>query len=139
MSLITKTTYFYTFFTSSSALTHQVSSTVLDGVITHPSHISHTSGFIQSTSWSLTAVPANVVMAMTCLGVLSTVAHMRTFSQDRVLLARETSSGISIGAFFISQNVIDMAWVLIAPAMFLGGYYYLTLPVSMPASVLRST
>ena len=49
--------------------------------------------------------------------------------QDRVLLWRETSSGISIGAFFISQNVIDMAWVLLSPAIFLGPYYCLTLPV----------
>ncbi len=70
---------------------------------------------------------------MTCLGVLSTVSHLRTFSLDCLLLAREASSGISIGAYFISQNVIDLIWVLMAPALFLGPYCYLTLPVGTAA------
>jgi hypothetical protein len=67
-------------------------------------------------------------MAMTCLGVLSTVTHLRTFSLDRVLLNRESSSGISIDAHFLSQNLIDLIWILLSPALFLGPYYYLTLP-----------
>lgn len=38
-------------------------------------------GFIHGTGWSLSSVPTNAVMAMTCLGVLSMVTHLRTFSQ----------------------------------------------------------
>lgn len=46
-------------------------------------------GFIHSTKWDLGDVPSNVVMFMTCLGVLSTVTHLRTFSNDRLLQMRE--------------------------------------------------
>lgn len=42
-----------------------------------------TAGFIHGTHWSLGAVPSNAVMAMTCLGVLSMVTHLRTFSSER--------------------------------------------------------
>ena len=51
-------------------------------------------------------------------------------AQGFLLVKRETSSGISLGAFFISQNAIDLIWVFLAPAVFLGPYYYMTLPVS---------
>jgi hypothetical protein len=67
-------------------------------------------------------------MAMTALGVLSTVTHLRTFASQRVLLRRERASGLSVSAFFAAQNVIDLAWVFLSPALFLGIYYTLTLP-----------
>lgn len=35
------------------------------------------------TNWGLSSVPGNVVMCMVCLCVLSTVAHLRTFSLNR--------------------------------------------------------
>lgn len=69
-------------------------------------------------------------MFMTCLGVLSMVTHLRTFSSEQVLVARESESGVSMSAFFVSQNMIDLLWVFTAPAIMLGPYYYLTLPVS---------
>ncbi|KAG2499694.1 hypothetical protein HYH03_002629 [Edaphochlamys debaryana] len=90
-------------------------------------------GLVHGTGWGLTSVPSNAVMCMVCLGVLSCVTHLRTFSQNRVLLWREASSGMSLGAYYISQNVIDQLWVFTAPALALGVYYYLTLP-RMPFS-----
>jgi hypothetical protein len=47
-----------------------------------------------------------------------------------VLLWRETASGIGLGAHFLASNIIDCLWIVVAPALFLGPYYYLTLPVS---------
>ncbi|KXZ50300.1 hypothetical protein GPECTOR_17g939 [Gonium pectorale] len=45
-----------------------------------------------------------------------------------VLLWRESASGLSLPAYFFACNVIDWLWVLLAPAISLGPYYYLTLP-----------
>ncbi len=78
-------------------------------------------------------MPSNAVMCMVCLGVLSCVTHLRTFSQNRVLLWREAASGMSVLAYYLSQNIIDQIWVFTAPALSLGVYYYLTLP-RMPFS-----
>ncbi|GIL43799.1 hypothetical protein Vafri_1407, partial [Volvox africanus] len=90
-------------------------------------------GLVHGTRWSITSVPGNAVMCMVCLGVLSCVTHLRTFSNNRVLLWRECASGMSILAYFMAQNVIDQIWVVAAPALSLGVYYYLTLP-RMPFS-----
>ncbi len=35
------------------------------------------------TGWGLTGVPSNAVMCFVCLGVLSCVTHLRTFSLNR--------------------------------------------------------
>jgi hypothetical protein len=90
-------------------------------------------GFIHGTHWGLSGVPSNAVMAMTCLGVLSMVTHLRTFSAQRLLLWREAASGIGMPALFLSANAIDLTWIFIAPAIYLGPYYYLTLPVGAMA------
>ncbi|KAG2452836.1 hypothetical protein HYH02_002182 [Chlamydomonas schloesseri] len=90
-------------------------------------------GLVHGTKWGLTSVPSNAVMCMVCLGVLSCVTHLRTFSQNRVLLWREAASGMSVLAYYLSQNIIDQIWVFTAPALSLGVYYYLTLP-RMPFS-----
>ena len=50
-------------------------------------------------------------------------------------MARETSSGISFAAFFTSQNIIDLVWIFLAPAIFLGPYYFMTLPVGVGCRV----
>lgn len=85
-------------------------------------------GLIHGTSWGLTNVPTNAVMSMTCLGVLTTVTHLRTFSLNRLLRWRETASGVGMPAQFIAANVIDLVWIVVSPAIFTGPYYYLTLP-----------
>eukprot|EP00798_Chlamydomonas_sp_ICE-L_P004550 gene4550-14729_t len=85
-------------------------------------------GFIHGTAWGLGSIPSNTAMAMTCLGVLSTVTHLRTFTTDKIVLLRESDSGVSLPAFFCAQNIIDLGWVFLAPALFLAPYYYLTLP-----------
>ena len=38
------------------------------------------------------------------------------------------ASNISLPAFFLAHNIIDGMWIFTAPALFLGPYYYLTLP-----------
>ncbi|KAL6748975.1 hypothetical protein V8C86DRAFT_2862363 [Haematococcus lacustris] len=85
-------------------------------------------GTIHGTSWGLSSVPSNAVMAMTCLGVLSTVTHLRTFSSQRLLLQREVASGVGMPAQFLAANIIDLVWVFTAPALYLAPYYNLTLP-----------
>jgi hypothetical protein len=56
-------------------------------------------GFIHSTKWDLGDVPSNVVMFMTCLGVLSTVTHLRTFSNDQLLQLREARWALAYSSF----------------------------------------
>ncbi len=66
---------------------------------------------------------------MTTLGVISTVIHLRTFgSGTRTLLLREASSGVRVGIQFAAANVVDLTWVLLAPAVLLSTFYYVVLP-----------
>eukprot|EP00798_Chlamydomonas_sp_ICE-L_P018037 gene18037-24452_t len=83
-------------------------------------------GFIHGTDWKLKDVPGNTCMAMTALGVLSTVTHLRTFTTNQLMVTRETNSGVLIGSYFLSQNIMDLVWIFLAPALFLAPYYFLT-------------
>lgn len=39
-----------------------------------------------------------------------------------------THTHLQVSAYFLSHNIIDLAWVVAAPALSLGVYYHLTLP-----------
>lgn len=42
-------------------------------------------------------------MAMTTLGVLCTVIHLRTFGSHRTLLHREITGGVAMTPYYLSQ------------------------------------
>jgi ABC-type multidrug transport system ATPase subunit len=80
-------------------------------------------GCIQGTSWSMGAFPGNAAMAMACLGVLSTVTHMRTFAADRNNKIRELDNCTNVLAYHIAYGTVDLALLLIVPLLYCGPYY----------------
>ena len=72
--------------------------------------------------------PNNVVAAMVCMGVLSMITHVRTFTLDKVVIRRETDGPISMLPFYIAYNITDCLWIFLIPVMFTIPYYYLTYP-----------
>ena len=84
----------------------------------------------QGSSWGLNNVPSNFVMANLCLSVLSTVTHLRTFSQFRVVQLRERMGGVSVFATFMASNLTDLVWIFMTPAVFYAIYFFLVMPRS---------
>jgi ABC-type multidrug transport system ATPase subunit len=80
-------------------------------------------GCIQGSSWSLGSFPGNVAMAMACLGVLSTVTHMRTFALDRHHMLRELDNSTTIWAYHVAYGLVDILFLLGVPILFCTPYY----------------
>lgn len=85
-------------------------------------------GKIQGYDWTLTEYPNNIVSAMVCMGVLSMITHVRSFSLDKVVIKRETECNIGFLPYFVGYNIVDLVWVVLIPICFVIPYYYLTLP-----------
>jgi ABC-type multidrug transport system ATPase subunit len=85
-------------------------------------------GNIQGAAYDIALFPNNVVYAMVCMGVLSMITHVRTFSLDKVVIRREIDCKISIHPYFIAYNIADFIWISLVPFMFVIPYYYLILP-----------
>ncbi|EFJ45800.1 hypothetical protein VOLCADRAFT_93890 [Volvox carteri f. nagariensis] len=85
-------------------------------------------GASQGNKWGPTAVPGNIVMAMMCLAVLAVVQHLRAFIANRLVLRRERGAGLSPTAYFTARCMVDLPWILAAPAIFTLPYYILTVP-----------
>lgn len=69
-------------------------------------------------------------MAMTTLGVLVAVVHLRPLSSPhaRALLCRESSGGAGTGPLLASAATAALPAVALLPAAFLAAYYYTALP-----------
>jgi hypothetical protein len=67
-------------------------------------------------------------MAMTTLGVLASVMHLRTLATGRQLLRRELAAGLSEHAAYWGLIAVDALPVLVGPGVFLAVYYNVLLP-----------
>lgn len=95
-------------------------------------------GLIHGSDWTLRQYPGNIVMAMACLGVLSTVTHIRTFSLDRLMMSRDMGGIVSTLAYFVAYNLTDMLWIIAMPLTFGPIYYLLTVPIMQFGYMLLS-
>lgn len=68
----------------------------------------------------------------TIIGVslLCKVAALRSFSQDKLQYWRESASGISSLAHFVSKDTVDMFNILIKPVVYLSMFYFFSNPRS---------
>uniref|UniRef100_A0A7N0RHL0 ABC transporter domain-containing protein n=1 Tax=Kalanchoe fedtschenkoi TaxID=63787 RepID=A0A7N0RHL0_KALFE len=68
----------------------------------------------------------------TIIGVslLCKIAALRTFSMDKLQFWRESSSGMSILAYFLSKDTIDHFNTLVKPAVYLSMFYFFNNPRS---------
>ena len=57
------------------------------------------------------------------------VCSMYVFTDDRVILIRETKTGISTLAVFLASNIIHLIDIFLLPLIFLGFYYGFVFPV----------
>ncbi|GFP97006.1 ABC transporter g family member 24 [Phtheirospermum japonicum] len=84
-----------------------------------------------------------LLIAGACLGSLTTasdatfgfallckIAALRTFSQDKLQYWRESASGISSLAHFISKDTVDLFNTLIKPVVYLSMFYFFSNPRS---------
>ncbi|KAK3026899.1 hypothetical protein RJ639_041368 [Escallonia herrerae] len=62
--------------------------------------------------------------------LLCKIAALRSFSQDKLQYWRESSSGISSLAHFLSKDTIDHFNILIKPAVYLSMFYFFSNPRS---------
>ena len=90
-------------------------------------------GSIHGSNWGIRDYPGNVVMAMACLGVISTLTHVRTFSLDKLVMARDTDSSVTTLAYIIAYNVTDATWLLLLPICFGVPYHLMTKLTLNPA------
>lgn len=85
-------------------------------------------GLIHGNDWTLRQFPSNTVMAMACLGVLSTVTHIRTFPLDRLMMVRDMGGTVSALAYFCAYSITDLVWIVFMPLTFGPIYYMITVP-----------
>jgi len=85
-------------------------------------------GLVHGSNGKLGAFPGNTAMAMACIGVLSMVTHVRTFSLDKPFMRREVMNNASLISYFIAYNIVDMLWVISLPFAFSVPYTFLTFP-----------
>lgn len=80
-------------------------------------------------SYDLIKYPNTIAGAYVCLGVISVITHVRTFSLDKVIINREIENKIGFTQFFAAYNVVDLCtWVALIPLMFTYPYYVLLSP-----------
>lgn len=87
-------------------------------------------GLIHGSNWGMNNFPGNIVMAFACLGVLSTITHIRTFSLDKQIISRDTDGMVSILSYFIAYNLTDFIWIVCMPLSFCLPYALITMPMS---------
>lgn len=87
-------------------------------------------GKIHGYSYDIQSFPNNTVSSMVCMGVLSMITHIRTFTLDKVVIKRETDAKIGVWSFLMAYAISDFLWITVIPIMFMVPYYYLTLPLT---------
>lgn len=84
-------------------------------------------GKIHGSSWGARDLPSNIVMAASCLGVLSAVTHIRTFALDRLMMRRDEITF----AYLVAYGIADLLWItLVLPLVFGIPYWLLISPYS---------
>ena len=85
---------------------------------------------INGSDWSISSYPTNISMFMVVIGVLSGITHMKTFSQEKLLIIRETSEKIRTLSYFISYNLTDMFWIFTFPLVYSVIYFFISYPLT---------
>lgn len=62
--------------------------------------------------------------------LLSKIAALRSFSQDRLQYWRESASGMSSTAYFLSKDTIDCFNTIVKPLVYLSMFYFFNNPRS---------
>eukprot|EP00892_Ulva_mutabilis_P003872 jgi/Ulvmu1/1857/UM012_0013.1 len=91
-------------------------------------------GAIHGTDWQLQQSPGQTVMAATTLCTLTSATFLRSFTREQQMYWREASKGLRTLPYFLGISFIDMYYVILAPLLFVGPYWHLTLPA---ASITR--
>jgi ABC-type multidrug transport system ATPase subunit len=86
-------------------------------------------GYIHGSDWGAMKFPNNVVMAFACIGVLSTITHIRTFALDKLIMRRDIAGRVSVLAYFTAYNLTDVMWILCMPLTFCVPYVLMTAPM----------
>lgn len=87
-------------------------------------------GSIHGSTWNITSYASNTTMALACVGVLSMITHVRTFSLDKSFIRREIFNNLSLSGYYIAYTLVDLVWVFVVPLMYFLPYYYLTFPLT---------
>lgn len=85
----------------------------------------------EGTVGALTMSASDFVMAVTCVGVLSAVTHVRTFSgAERSFMRREVflMPTVSLAAYHVALNLTDLLQVSLLPLVFCVPYYLSVVP-----------
>lgn len=77
-----------------------------------------------------TCEDAKFVSNLAISALLCKVAALRSFSQDKLQYWRESASGISSLAHFVSKDTVDMFNILIKPVVYLSMFYFFSNPRS---------
>jgi ABC-type multidrug transport system ATPase subunit len=88
-----------------------------------------TGSCFQSKSTSLARLPTVVMMSCLVIGVVTCVAALRPFGQERMMYWRETASGASPLAYFLTKNLVFMVDTIVLPMGFLASSRFLLAPL----------
>ncbi|MBA0848487.1 hypothetical protein Goshw_002859 [Gossypium schwendimanii] len=73
---------------------------------------------------------AGYTFSVIAVSLLSMIAALRTYSLDKLQYKRETESGISSLAHFLSKDTIDLFNIIIKPVAYLSMFYFFNNPRS---------
>jgi hypothetical protein len=85
-------------------------------------------GEIQGVDYEVGQYPGNIAYGTVTLAVLSTITHVKTFTNDRLLIRRETESKLGIFPYIFAYNIVDLLWITLIPFVFTIIYYNIILP-----------
>eukprot|EP00239_Pterosperma_sp_CCMP1384_P008232 CAMPEP_0197845972 /NCGR_PEP_ID=MMETSP1438-20131217/2811_1 /TAXON_ID=1461541 /ORGANISM="Pterosperma sp., Strain CCMP1384" /LENGTH=1014 /DNA_ID=CAMNT_0043457463 /DNA_START=226 /DNA_END=3270 /DNA_ORIENTATION=+ len=85
-------------------------------------------GSLLGSNWGYEKIPGNSCMSTVCIGVLSTVASLKLFGEERVLFWREKAAGVNTFSYFMAKNVVNVVDNIWRPILFLSLYYNFLLP-----------
>ena len=82
----------------------------------------------QGSKFDLAGTPTQTLLVVLFFGCLSLVGSLRTFGTNRLEFWRESSSGVSVTAYFAANCLVELPLLVIKPLMYHFVYYGLTLP-----------
>jgi hypothetical protein len=84
-------------------------------------------GKINGTTYNMQSFHSSMMLVVLFLGTLMIISTLPTFTEQRLIFYRESSTGISCVAFFVAKNIVDLPEVLIKPVVYTWIYYSLAL------------
>jgi hypothetical protein len=84
-------------------------------------------GKLNGTAYNPFSFHSNMMLVVLFLGTLMIISTLPTFTEQRLIFYRESSTGISLLAFFLARNIVDLPEVVIKPVVYTWIYYSLAL------------